>query len=273
MVALASLVQQVDRGLRLVVPGTKGGVELGSEPLAPLATGLPALDAVLPGGGLPRACVVELSAPHGLARATTIALAACASAQAEARCRGAAATEGAWCAWVDATGTLFAPAAAAADVDLTRLLVVRPPADVGVLARVAVRIAQAGAFAVVVIDTAGVPGRTAGERLDRWATVVRRLSLAVEKSATTVLLVTDARASRPLPLPVAMRIELDRRNTKEITVRIGKDRLGRVTSPSVIDLGRGVGSAIVAPTPSTAAAVVGDERSIDAARLLRAASA
>src|SRR5829696_4775164 len=103
MMALASLLQQPNRGLRLAVPGPKGGMELQPE-LAPLATGLTALDEVLPGGGLPRACVVELSAPHGLARATTIALAACASAQAEARCRGAAGTEGAWCAWVDATG-------------------------------------------------------------------------------------------------------------------------------------------------------------------------
>ena len=261
MMALASLLQQPNRGLRLAVPGaTKGGMEA-EEALAPLPTGLSALDEVLPGGGLPRACVVELSAPHGLARATSIALAACASAQAEARCRGAAGTEGAWCAWVDATATLFAPAAAAADVDLTRLLVVRPPLDAGVLARVAVRIAQAGAFAVVVIDTTGVPGRAANERLDRWATVVRRLSLAVEKSATTVLLMTDARAARPLPLPVAMRIELERRNANQISVRVGKDRLGRVTSPSVIDIRR------------DAAAFGARSTSVDVARVVRAVSA
>src|SRR5262245_719110 len=229
MMAGASLFQQPNRGLRLALSSAKAGIEIEPELSAPLATGLPMLDEVLPGNGLPRSCVVELSAPHGLARATTIALSVCASAQAEARCRGAAGTEGAWCAWIDATGTLFAPAAAASGVDLTRLLVIRPSLDAGVLARVAVRVAQSSAFAVMVVDTTGVPGRAANERLDRWATVVRRISLAVEKSATTVLLMTDARGSRPLPLPVAMRIELERRNKKEVSVRVGKDRLGRVT--------------------------------------------
>src|SRR5262245_18404293 len=214
MLALASPVQQPIRELRLALPGAKRPAELDDkDDVLPL--GLGAVDDTWPGGGLPRAAVIELSAPHGPARATTLALAACASAQAEARCRGAADTEGAWCAWIEAaaspqgraTGTLFAPAARLAGVDLTRLLVVRTPVtmggprapqtppftigglrapqtpqvDAGVLSRVAVRVAEAGVFAVVVIDVAGVPGLPhAAERLDRWATVVRRLALAVE---------------------------------------------------------------------------------------------
>src|SRR4051794_39852832 len=91
-----------------------------AKPLAaPRAKVLPlggfALDEALPDAGLPRGAVVELSAPRGLARATTIALAACASAQAEARLRGSgASTVGAWCAWLDPGASLFAPGAAAA---------------------------------------------------------------------------------------------------------------------------------------------------------------
>jgi hypothetical protein len=45
--------------------------------------------------------------------------------------------------------------------------------------------------------------------LNRWGTIVRRLALAVERSDTTVLLLTDTLAHRAMPLPVAMRIELE----------------------------------------------------------------
>ncbi|HRI67318.1 MAG TPA: hypothetical protein PK156_23910, partial [Polyangium sp.] len=76
-----------------------------------LPLGLRSVDEALPEGGLPRGVVVELSAPQGLARATTLALALCASAQAQARHRSSEDTQGAWCAWLDPTATLFAPGA------------------------------------------------------------------------------------------------------------------------------------------------------------------
>jgi recombination protein RecA len=179
---------------------------------------------------------VELSAPQGLARATTLALALCASAQADARHRSDDNTQGAWCAWLDPTATLFAPGAVRAGVDLERLLVIRPGFDD--LARVAVRTAQSHAFSVVVIDTAGVPGCRVETRLDRWVTIVRRLALAVEGSDTTVLLLTDASASRAMPLPAAMRIELERLAEDKLGLRVAKDRAGRVTGSCAIDLGR-----------------------------------
>lgn len=231
------------------VPGA-GAADEAADGFGVLPLGLPSIDAVLPGGGLPRGAVVELSAPHGLARATTLALAACASAQAEARIRGAASTDGAWCAWLDCDGSLFAPAVVRAGVDASRLLVVRPQPEPTLLARVAVRVAQSGAFSVVVVDTTGAPGMArTPERLDRWATTVRRLALAVERSPTTVLLVTDARAHRAMPLPVAMRLELAQSlapasaravrgdGMPPLTLRVAKDRHGRVAAPVVIDLG------------------------------------
>ncbi len=201
-----------------------------------LPLGLRSVDEALPEGGLPRGVVVELSAPQGLARATTLALSLCASAQADARHRSSEDTLGAWCAWLDPTSTLFAPGAVRAGVDLERMLIIRPDAED--LARVAVRVAQSHAFSVVVIDTAGVPGCRGETRLDRWVTIVRRLALAVEGSDTTILLLTDAGASRAMPLPAAMRIEIERLAEDKIGLRVAKDRAGRVTGSCAIDLER-----------------------------------
>jgi recombination protein RecA len=218
------------------------GVVLGTQLEArakALPLGLAAVDAALPDAGLPRGAVVELASPRGLARATSIALAACAAAQAEARLRGGDdATEGAWCAWLEPGATLFAPGVMTAGVDLSRLLVVRPSLEA--LARVAVRVASSRAFSVVVVDAAGVPGcaATAGARdrsMDRWSTVVRRLALAVEGSDTTLLLLTDKQAPRSMPLPAALRLELDRPSEGRITLRVAKDRRGRVAPAVAIE--------------------------------------
>jgi recombination protein RecA len=232
-----------------------------------LPLGLPSVDQALPDGGLPRGAVVELTSARGLSRATTFALSACASAQSLARLRsGDARTVGAWCAFLDPFSTLHAPGAARTGVDLERLLVVRP--DPSALARVAVRIAASRAFSLVVIDTAPLPGHVMMDRgaraplthgalthgarsgegisLDRWATVVRRLSLAIERSDTTVLLLTDALAQRSTVLPVAMRIELDRSEItangaeprRSLMLRVAKERRGRVGNAVAIDLER-----------------------------------
>ncbi len=197
-----------------------------------LPLGLWGIDEVLPDGGLPRGAVIEVASPGGLARATSVALSACASAQAAARLRGGDATAGAWCAWVDATGTLFAPAVARAGVDLNKLLVVRPQADA--LARVAVRLAASRVFSVVVVDTAGVPGSATRQRLDRWGTAVRRLALSIEGSETSVILLTDARVRRTMPLPAALRIELERPAAGRLNLRVAKERHGRVAAPRPI---------------------------------------
>lgn len=223
--------------------------------LEPRAKALPLdlveINEVLPEGGLPRGGVVEIASPRGLARATSIALSACAAAQAEARLKGGEDTEGAWCAWIDPSASLFAPAVAAAGVDLGRLLVVRPPLEA--LARVAVRMALSRAFLVLVVDTVGVPGAKGatskqagrgargqraeeGEDLGRWINVVRKLSVAVEGSDATVLLMTDRLAARPMPLPVAMRLEVDRLDEGRLSVRVAKDRRGRVTQPAAVPL-------------------------------------
>ena len=207
------------------------------EPAVPaLSLRAKSIDDVLPEGGLPRGAVIEIASPRGLARATSIGLAACASAQAEARCRGTERTDGAWCAWIDPGETLFAPGVVRADVDLTRLLVVRPPPEA--LARVAVRVAASRAFAVIVIDVGAIPGSrlSAPQRMDRWPNVVRRLALAVEGTDTSVILITDGRAARSVPLPVAMRLEVERPSIDRLLLRVAKDRRGRVGAAAPITM-------------------------------------
>lgn len=213
---------------------------LGAEQPGEGAKTLPLLgDRVLPDGGLPRGAVVEIASAHGLARATSLALSACSAAQHEARLRsGDAHTVGAWCAFIDPWSTLNAPALATNGVDASRLLVVRPPLDS--VARIAVRIAESRAFSLVAIDTVGVPGAALAAshmidsvKLERWPTVVRRLAIAVERSDTTIVLLTDTTAPRALPLPVSMRLELSLADD-QLHVRVAKERHGRVTPPIAI---------------------------------------
>ncbi len=196
----------------------------------PLALSWPELDEVLPDRGLPPG-VVELTAPRALGGSTRVALAAVRGGQA----RG----ESAWCAWLDPEGTLHGPGVVAAGVDLARMLVVRPPRFQ--LARVAVKVVASGAFEVVVVDIDTVPRvrvapsgasypRAGQSGRKPWPpeVLVRKLALAAESSGTTVLLLTDASKPRALPWPVALRVELSRPRPHALTVRIAKDRRGRV---------------------------------------------
>jgi recombination protein RecA len=217
----------------------------GAQPL-----GLEAIDAVLPDGGLPRGCVVEIASPAGLARATQLALAFCAAAQRRARraatapsaprALGTAAGNDGWCAWVDASATLFAPGVSRAGVDLDRLLVVRPePADT---AKVAVRIAASRALAVVVVDRSGVPGAALhlgaeGQRI-RWDIAVRRLALAVQDADSTVVLLSSLAQAQAVPLPVALRLELLRPELDRLGLRVTKERYGRTGGYHLISLAK-----------------------------------
>jgi recombination protein RecA len=173
--------------------------------------------------------LVELSVVGSGALATTFALAACVSAQKHPTLQGGLP---AWCAFIDPSCTLYAPGVAAAGVLLERLLVVRP--SVEALARTAVRIVESRAFALVVVDTFGALGAELGVKLGTWPRVVRRLTLSLEGLKSTVLLITDAAARRPLPLPVAQRIELAHPQRDMVSLRVVKDRYGRIGPERVI---------------------------------------
>ncbi|HWO08968.1 MAG TPA: recombinase A [Polyangiaceae bacterium] len=210
-----------------------------------LALGIPALDAVLPQGGLPQGSVIELQVRGASGAATAFALCACRAAQqAGERWHGAQMFERAqstesplpWCAFIDPSASLLAPGVARLGVELSRLLVVRP--DPEAVERVAIRIAEAKAVSLLVIDLRGgleLRGRAGAQAVSsqRWQRTIRRLALAVKQLTTTVLLITPER-SQGLPLPVAMRLELARTGAESFEIRVGKERSGRVSPPRVI---------------------------------------
>jgi hypothetical protein len=215
------------RGVR-IGPGPAGSGHSGSIKNG-LSLGVEALNRVLPDYGLPRGAVIELSVHGGSALGTSLGLAACRAAQQEVIGQGGRMP---WCAFLDPSGTLYGPGVAAAGVDLERLLVVRP--SVEALSRVALRIVESAACVVTVIDTLGVPGQSLNVNLTAWLRVVRRLAMGVDGTAHSVILLTDAAEPRPLPLPVAQRIELERPSADKLLVRVVKDKHGRVSSPRSI---------------------------------------
>ena len=193
-----------------------------------LALSWPGLNDVLPDGGLPRG-IVELSSPRALGGATSLALAAVRAGQHR--------TPEAWCAWIDPEGTLHAPGVAASGVDLARMLVVRPPRTR--FRPVVVKVVQAGAFEVIVVDydaafastsTLQASSAPRSEGRSAWApeVLVRKLALLAEPTGATVLLLTDSARPRAVPWPVALRLELSRPSWNELAVRVAKDRRGRV---------------------------------------------
>jgi hypothetical protein len=197
-----------------------------------LSFGFAALDAVLPDQGMLRGGVVELSAQGKAALGTSLSLMACRSAQAESLSLVGSIP---WCAFIDSTGSLYAPGVLEAGVALERLLVVRPPAEA--LARTAIRLVESQAFSLVVVDTVGAPGvLPPSQNLlalshAAWPRVVRRLALAVEDSQQCVLIITDPAVPRSVIWPVAERIELSRQDTTALVVKVTKHKRGLVSGP------------------------------------------
>jgi hypothetical protein len=205
----------------------RAGVRIGvsEEESNGLPFGVEGLDRLLPDHGLLRGGVVELAVKGSSGLLTSVALAAVRAVQGEVNGLGSSGVP--WCAFVDPSLTLHAPGVAAAGVTLERLLVVRP--SVEALSRVVIRLAESPAFSLVVVDTVGVPGRLLDVPLGTWSRLARRVSMALDGTKRSVVLLTDASVPRPLPLPVAQRIELERDGEEKLIVRVAKDFRGRVT--------------------------------------------
>ncbi len=194
----------------------------------------PELAKVLPDGGLPRGVIELASAQPGSTRAQAkhSALRGGSTSIALAAIRGIhQADERAWCAWIteDTAPSLYAPAVAKAGVDLDRLLVVRPPHSA--LARTAVKVTTSGAFDLVIVDA---PTGLVQKRVDETV-VVRKLALAACDRGTSTILLTSAYTERSAPLPVALRLEVERR-PEAISIRVTKDRRGSASSSHVVRL-------------------------------------
>jgi hypothetical protein len=157
--------------------------------LYPLATGVPAIDALL-GGGLPRGQLSELHGPASSGR-TGLLLALVAGVT-----RGAGLV-----ALVDPLDRLDPASAAAAGGDLARLLWLRGPRDASeepspkALAEASAAVATlagSGLFELVALDVAGV-----GSALNRLpAATWLRLHRLVEETPTALLLIGDGPIAR-----------------------------------------------------------------------------
>jgi hypothetical protein len=175
--SLALLRQQLAEVVEATRPGTPG-----------LATGIAALDAALPNGGLPRGRLTEMVGAPGSGKTTLVH-----------RMVARAVADGWWVAYVDATRTL-APRDWA-DVGREQLWIVRPgePARGAWCADVLLR---SGAFALVVLDGAPVLARGVAVRLTR---------LAREADAAFLVLGDDAKASE---LAGSLRLRVARQSLK-----------------------------------------------------------
>lgn len=199
--SLALLRQQ----LAAVVAGTPSGTP-------GLPTGVRGLDAILPGGGLPRGRLTELLAPPGLGKTTL------ARSLVSATIRG-----GGGVAWIDATRTLDPRDWAAESAAYEALWVVRPgePARAPWCADLLLR---AGAFALVVLDGAPVLPR---------AVAVRLTQLARESDAALLLLGEGTRASE---VGGALRLLLTRRGPHGVMATLEK---GGPYQQVQLEVGRG----------------------------------
>lgn len=152
---------------------------LGARPAAPgpiAPTGVPGLDALLPGGGLPRGRVVEWLGPRSSGKTTLLRAGL-------AHLRGI----GESVAWIDAGRTLYAP-------DWTDLVpgegefwVVRPR-DAAEAAWCADLLLRSGAFGAVALHGADGAGEAVGTGGLRRAAAVRLQRLAEEAGALFVVL-------------------------------------------------------------------------------------
>lgn len=171
--------------------------------------------------GLLRGQVTELCVSPSGGLGTSLALGACAQAQRMGQGFGSDNTAH-WCAFIDPSGSLYAPGVVMRGVQLDRLLIVRPPLES--LGQVALKLARSKVFALLVIDTCGVPGQVLELNLGAWVRIVRQMTLALEGSDASVLLITSETARRPVALPVARRIDLSRAKPDVLRSRIARDR-------------------------------------------------
>lgn len=144
---------------------------VGAAPVPGAFTGDPMLDAALGSSGIPRGRMAELFGAPSSGK-TTLAfalLAACTHA-------------GEFVAWVDPSHAFFAPAAAAAGIDLRRLLVVRP-AGAAAMRRAVDALVRGGACAMVALDCAGLNDALLAHHC-------ARLVAQAEKTGTVLLVLT-----------------------------------------------------------------------------------
>ena len=154
------------------------------------ATGIPEIDGPL-GGGLRRGHLSEIVGPRSSGRTTVLC-----------RMFAAATTRGEVVALIDSCDRFDPSSAAAAGVDLTRLLWIRERGDPARALKALNLVVQAGGFGVVAFDLADVPAMAVRQfPYTTWM----RLSRVIEGSQTALVLLGPGRIARsPAGVTVAL---------------------------------------------------------------------
>jgi len=221
---------------------------------AAIPTGFPSLDAALGVGGLPRGRIVELFGPPSCGK-TTLALQIAARLQ----------RSGATAAWIDAEHVFDPAYGASLGVAIDRMPVVEPDSAEQAM-EIAHTLAISGAVDLLVIDSAaalvprlelesalGESGHGLQSRV--LASGLRRLSLAVARTATSVVFLNqlrtrmgppgeDAESSAggpPLKLYAAVRIVLYQGTSRRVRFRVLKNKAAEAFSEGDLEWKPGSG--------------------------------
>ena len=182
--ALRTVVNEIEQRWGLHAAGRLFGV---SPPEAGFSTGIGALDQATGFDGIPRGRLSELTGPPG-SGALTLGW----------RVLGAAQDSGGLAAYVDLPGTIAPTADVAMGLDLSRLVVVRPP-DAETALHAAATLLRSDAFEAVLLDL-----ERARPRGNRWS----QLADLAGRGAAGLVVVTAAGSSRVAGLPYLASLRL-----------------------------------------------------------------
>ncbi len=177
-----------------------------------VSSGFAELDALLPGGGWPRGALTEILMPRQGIGALRLLMPALAQLSQDER----------WICWVAPPHIPYAPALAAAGIDLSRVLLVHPGAR------------QDGLWALEQSLRSGTCGAVLAWPTVADSRVLRRLQLAAEAGDALGFLFRSRRlASRPAA--AALRIQLDPGIDGSLSLSILRRRGGWATGPLHLD--------------------------------------
>ena len=182
--ALRTAVNEIERRWGLHAAGRLFGV---SPAEAGFSSGIEALDQATGFDGIPRGRLSELTGPPG-GGALTLGW----------RVLGAALEGGGLAAYVDLPGTFAPTAGVAMDLDLSRLVVVRPP-DAETALQASATLLRSDAFEAVLLDL-----ESARPRGNRWS----QLADLAGRGAASLVVVTAAGSSRVAGLPYLASLRL-----------------------------------------------------------------
>lgn len=204
-------------------------VRRGGAPIAPkpnsIPSGFTALDPLLPGGGWPLGALTEILTTHGGVGALRLVIPALARLSDADR----------WLAWIAPPYIPYAPALAAAGIDLSRVMLVHSQQQHDILwaAEQALRFGTCGAVLV------WLPEKVDPKRL-------RRLQLAAEAGGSLGLIFRPhGAADQASPAALRLLIEPVREHTG---VHILKRRGGWPTGPLALDLDHVMAVSATAPS-------------------------